>query len=116
MTPPLFSRIFPSFWMTPLLVTVPMLKLTFDATINVSPGPITRVVTVHVEVSEVHTPPTDGDSHDILSLTVEDAAIAFWADNPTTEINITNTGSIRICFMFVIVSLILCIVLSRADI
>jgi len=104
MTPPLFSRIFPSFWMTPLLVTVPMLKLTFDATINVSPGPITRVATVHVEVSEVHTPPTDGASHDILSLTVEDAAIAFWAENPRTKIIATSTGSTSIFFMYVIVS------------
>ena len=46
----------------------------------------------------------------------EDIAIAFWAESPTIEINITNTGSIRICFMFVIVSLIVCTVLRCADI
>ena len=104
MTPPLAMRIVPSFAMMPLLVTVPMLKTTFELIANVSVGPITRVPTVHVEVPFVQTPPTDGDWHDSASDTVEVTAIAFWAEKTRTEIITTNAGSIRICFMFVIIS------------
>jgi hypothetical protein len=114
-TPPLAMLIVPSFTITPLLVTVPMSKLTFDAITSVSVGPITRVVTTHVEVTEFHVPPTAGDSQDILSLTVEVSAAAFGAERAKTEINATNTGSIRIFFMFVIISILADIVLSRAD-
>lgn len=114
-TPPLAMLIFPSFTITPLLVTVPMSKLTFDAITSVSVGPITRVATTHVEVTEFHVPPTAGATQDILSLTVEVNAAALGAERAKTEINATNTGSIRIFFMFVIINIMVDIVLRHAD-
>ena len=108
MTPPLLMRIVPLFWMIPLLVTVPMLKRTCLPIANVSAGPITRVFTLHVVFALVQTPPTVGDSHDGLSVTVEVTAIAFWAEKASTEIMTTSTGSTIAFFMYVIISLIIC--------
>ena len=54
------------------------------------------------------------DWHDSLSDTVEVTAIAFWAEKTRREIITTSTGSIRIFFMFVIVSLLLVKQLSHA--
>jgi hypothetical protein len=106
MTPPLAMLIAPSFVMTPLLVIVPMFKTTFDATTNVSAGPITRVLISHAEVTLFHTPPIDGDWHDSRSDTVKVSAIAFWAEIPRTEIITASTGSTSAFFMYVITSLI----------
>jgi hypothetical protein len=108
-TPPAFAiKIVPLFWITPLLVIVPMVRVTCLAIPNVSVGPITRVPTLHVMLACVQTPPTDGDSHDGLSCTVEVTAIAFVAEKTSTEIMATSTGSTIAFFMYVIISLTAC--------